>query len=193
MYFKVLLQNRTPMKKTNVYILWISIILTACNSIDEKKPNILFVISDDQSYPHTSIYGTEWINTPGFDRVAQEGLLFTQAYTTNAKCSPSRSSILTGSNSWLLEEAANHVPYFPEKFTTFPEVLKNNGYKTGLTGKGWAPGVAMKYGKIRNLIGEVYREKKLDPPAAFISNVDYFENFKLFLNENLRIKLFSFG
>ena len=85
MYFKVLLQNRTPMKKTNVYILWISIILTTCNSIDEKKPNILFVISDDQSYPHTSIYGTEWINTPGFDRVAQEGLLFTQAYTTNAK------------------------------------------------------------------------------------------------------------
>jgi len=192
LYLKVLLQNRTPMKKTNVYILWISIILTACNSIDEKKTNILFVISDDQSYPHTSIYGTEWINTPGFDRVAQEGLLFTQAYTTNAKCSPSRSSILTGSNSWLLEEAANHVPYFPEKFTTFPEVLKNNGYKTGLTGKGWAPGVAMKDGKIRNLIGGVYREKKLDPPAAFISNVDYFENFKLFLNEKSEDQAFFF-
>ena len=107
----------------------------------KKKPNILFVISDDQSYPHAGIYGTEWVNTPGFDRVAREGLLFTQAYTTNAKCSPSRSSILTGRNSWLLEEATNHVPYFPEKFTTFPEVLKNNGYKTGLTGKGWAPGL----------------------------------------------------
>ena len=84
------------------------------------KPNILFIISDDQSYPHCSIYGTNWIKTPGFDRIANEGLLFNHAYTTNAKCSPSRASILTGRNSWLLEEAANHVPFFPEKFQTFP-------------------------------------------------------------------------
>jgi hypothetical protein len=62
-------------------------------------PNILFVIADDLSYPHTSAYGTEWINTPGFDRVAREGLLFTRAYTPNAKCSPSRSIIITGRNS----------------------------------------------------------------------------------------------
>ena len=180
------------MKKTNIYLLWISIILAGCNPIYKKKPNILFVISDDQSYPHTSIYGTEWINTPGFDRVAQEGLLFTRAYTTNAKCSPSRSTILTGRNSWLLEEATNHVPYFPEKFTTFPEVLKNNGYKTGLTGKGWAPGVAIKDGKKRNLIGEVYSEKILTPTANFISNVDYFENFKVFLDEKTRDQPFFF-
>ena len=117
------------MKKSNLCLLLIGFLLIGCASNEEKKPNILFVISDDQSYPHARIYGTEWVNTPGFDRVAREGLLFTQAYTTNAKCSPSRSSILTGRNSWLLEEATNHVPYFPEKFTTFPEVLKNNGYK----------------------------------------------------------------
>ena len=55
-------------------------LIVACHSVDEKKPNILFVISDDQSYPHTGIYGTEWISTPGFDRVAEEGLLFSQAY-----------------------------------------------------------------------------------------------------------------
>ena len=112
------------MRKTSFYISWISFLLIACHFVDEKKTNILFVISDDQSYPHAGIYGTEWINTPGFDRVAREGLLFTQAFTTNAKCSPSRSSILTGRDSWLLEDATNHVPYFPEKFTTFPEVLK---------------------------------------------------------------------
>ncbi len=70
-----------------MYLLWISFLLIGCASNEEKKPNILFVISDDQSYPHASIYGTEWVNTPGFDRVAREGLLFTQAYTTNAKCS----------------------------------------------------------------------------------------------------------
>src|SRR5680860_541958 len=49
------------------------------------RPNILFSISDDQSFPHASAYGTDWINTPGFDRVAREGILFMNAYTPNAK------------------------------------------------------------------------------------------------------------
>ena len=184
-------QKQIPMRKSNLCLLSMFFFMTACHSID-KKTNILFVISDDQSYPHTSIYGTSWIKTPGFDRVAQEGLLFTQAYTTNAKCSPSRSSILTGRNSWLLEEATNHVPYFPEKFTTFPEVLKRNGFKTGYTGKGWAPGTANRDGKKRDLIGKGYFKKKLDPPASFISNIDYFENFKNFLNEKSEDQPFFF-
>ena len=110
------------MKKLS--ILLVLIISLGCKSYDSPPPNILFVISDDQSYPHASIYGTKWVKTPGFDRIASQGLLFKHAYTTNAKCSPSRSTILTGRDSWLLEEAANHVPFFPEKFLTFPEVLK---------------------------------------------------------------------
>ena len=141
------------MKKLFNYLFFLIILLEGCNANkDVRPPNILFVISDDQSYPHASIYGTKWLSTPGFDRIANEGLLFNHAYTTNAKCSPSRSTILTGRDSWLLEEATNHVPFFPEKFTTFPEVLKNRGYKTGKTGKGWAPGVALKDGKKRDLL-----------------------------------------
>ena len=155
-------------------------------------PNILFVISDDQSFPHASIYGTSWIKTPGFDRISKEGLLFNNAYTTNAKCSPSRATILTGRNSWLLEEAANHVPYFPEKFITFPEVLKNRGYKTGKTGKGWAPGIAVKNGIKRDLIGQNYSSITTIPPAKFITNIDYFENFKLFLEEKEKDQPFLF-
>ena len=179
------------MKKSCFTIILMTSVILSC-TVTIEKPNILFVISDDQSFPHASIYGTTWIRTPGFDRVAREGLLFTNAFTTNAKCSPSRSSILTGRNSWLLEEATNHVPFFPEKFTTFPEVLKDNGYKTGLTGKGWAPGIALKDGKKRELIGEVYRDIKLTPPASFISNIDYFENFKLFLNGKSEEEPFMF-
>ena len=67
------------MKKSNLNLFWISLLLIGCNSNDEKKPNILFVISDDQSYPHTGIYGTNWVNTPGFDQIAREGLLFNHA------------------------------------------------------------------------------------------------------------------
>ena len=104
--------------------------------------------------------------------------MFRHAYTTNAKCSPSRSTILTGRDSWLLEEATNHVPFFPEKFSTFPEVLKNNGYKTGKTGKGWAPGIALKNGKKRKLIGEDYSILKVETPTKFISKNNYTEKFK---------------
>ena len=171
------------MKKLFNYLFFFIIFLEGCNANkDLKPPNILFVISDDQSYPHASIYGTKWLSTTGFDRIANEGLLFNHAYTTNAKCSPSRSTILTGRDSWLLEEATNHVPFFPEKFTTFPEVLKNIGYKTGKTGKGWAPGVALKNGQKRNLIGENYGMVKIDPPAKYISDNDYSGNFKYFLD-----------
>ncbi|MDH5381251.1 MAG: sulfatase-like hydrolase/transferase, partial [Cyclobacteriaceae bacterium] len=94
----------------NFYIL---IITLSCSTIETKKvefdpPNILFVISDDQSFPHAGAYGTHWVRTPSFDKVANEGLLFFQAFTPNAKCAPSRACILTGRNSWELEEAANH-------------------------------------------------------------------------------------
>jgi N-sulfoglucosamine sulfohydrolase len=155
-----------------------------CTSEDDVKerPNILFVISDDQSFPHAGAYGCTWVKTPAFDRVANEGLLFNNGYTPNAKCSPSRSIVLTGRNSWQLEEAVNHVPFFPAKFKTFPETLRENGYFTGFTGKGWAPGDPGTIdGKPRELIGPVFNELRSEPPARFISNVDYAANFEAFL------------
>lgn len=145
------------------------------------RPNILFAISDDQSFPHAGAYGCTWVRTPAFDRVAKEGLLFNQAFTPNPKCSPSRACILTGRNSWQLEEATNHVPFFPAKFKTFPEVLQEQGYFVGRTGKGWAPGVAEKDGQPRELIGPNYVEHKTEPPARYISDNDYAENFRSFL------------
>ena len=155
-----------------------------CNNEEKvyERPNILFAISDDQSFPHAGAYGTNWVKTPAFDRVANEGLLFYNGYTPNAKCSPSRSILLTGRNSWQLEEAANHVPFFPAKFKTIPEALQESGYFIGYTGKGWAPGdPGMKDGKRRELIGPVYSEIRTEPPAAFISDIDYASNFELFL------------
>ena len=97
------------------------ILLEGCNANkDVKPPNILFVISDDQSYPHASIYGTKWLSTPGFDRIANEGLLFNHAYTTNAKCSPSRSTILTGRDSWLWKKLRITFLFFLKNSQHFP-------------------------------------------------------------------------
>src|SRR5262249_47879843 len=133
---------------------------------ETRRANILFCISDDQSFPHASAYGSAWVKTPAFDRVAREGLLFMRAYTPNAKCAPSRACILTGRNSWQLEEAANHASYYPAKFRTFVETLGANGYFTGFTGKGWAPGEPGKIdGKPRLLTGPAYSAIKTTPPT----------------------------
>lgn len=163
-------------------------ILSQCNpsgrdTIKSDRPNILIAIGDDISWQHMGAYGCTWVKTPGFDRVAQDGIIFRNAYTPNAKSSPSRACLLTGRNSWQLEEAANHVPFYPVKFTTFVEALGNNGYNTGFTGKGWAPGAAIdSAGNPRELTGLVFNSRKTNPPTEGISGVDYAGNFEEFLN-----------
>ena len=148
-----------------------------------ERPNILFCIADDASYPHMGAYGCPWIETPGFDRVAKQGLLFTRAYTPNAKCSPSRACILTGRNSWQLKQACNHIPYFPPEFKTYAEVLADHGYFVGKTAKGWAPGVAVDAsGKPRQMTGKPYDSRKTRPPARGMSAIDYAANFQDFLD-----------
>ncbi len=163
----------------------IIIFMTQWTLAEVRRPNILFCIADDASYPHMGAYGCTWVKTPGFDRVAKEGLLFTKCYTPNAKCSPSRACILTGRNSWQLEAACNHVPFFPAKFKTYVEALKEHGYHVGKTAKGWAPGIALDaHGKRRELTGTPYEQHQLTPPAKHISGNDYAANFEAFLKDN---------
>ncbi len=147
------------------------------------RPNILFCLADDASFPHMGAYGCRWVKTPGFDRVAREGLLFRHAYTPNAKCAPSRASILTGRNPWQLEEACNHVPFFPAKFKVYTEALAEHGYFVGKTCKGWAPGEARTAdGRPRALAGRPFDRRTADPPARGIGPCDYAANFEDFLD-----------
>jgi N-sulfoglucosamine sulfohydrolase len=146
-------------------------------------PNILFAVADDWSYGHAGAYGCTWVKTPAFDRVAQQGVLFTHAYTPNAKCAPSRSCILTGRLPWQLKAAANHVCYFPPEFKTYPEALGEHGYFVGMTQKGWGPGVATNaLGRPRQMTGQPFNARKATPPASGILNNDYAANFEDFLN-----------
>jgi arylsulfatase A-like enzyme len=167
-------------------VLAISVATGICKANDQaavnNRPNILLAIADDWGYGHASAYGCKWTNTPAFDRVAREGLLFTHAYTPNAKCAPSRACLLTGRNSWQLEAACNHICFFPTKFKTYPEALAEHGYFVGKTSKGWGPGVANdEAGKPRLMAGRPFDSRKTDPPTSGISNVDYAANFKDFL------------
>jgi uncharacterized sulfatase len=141
------------------------------------------VISDDQSFPHASAYGTNWIKTPNFDKIARQGILFTNAFVTSPGCSPSRASILTGRYPWQIEEAGTHASSFPTKYKTFTQVLEENGYWVGYTGKPWSPGNWQVSGWKQNPVGKEYNQKKINPPYTGISNINYAENFGLFLEQ----------
>ncbi|MFH5803970.1 sulfatase [Alienimonas sp. DA493] len=148
-----------------------------------ERPNILFVIADDWGWPHAGAYGTDWVNTPNFDRVAQDGALFKNAFTSNPKCSPCRASILTGRNSWQTGEAINHFGVFPNTWPAYPDLLEEGGYKIGYTGKGWGPGDYEAGGWERNPAGPAYQKARTQPPAGGMSACDYAGNFDLFLKE----------
>lgn len=147
------------------------------NNAEAKRPNILFAIADDMS--HASAYGYKFVSTPNFDRLAEEGILFTRAHTPSSKCSPSRSSIITGRNPWQLEEAANHWPTFPLKFKSVVEALGEHGYFTGYTGKGWGPGDTQG----RDLAGPQFnKHRKNPPPTTGASRIDHPANFIDFMD-----------
>ena len=154
------------------------------SSHKEKRPNILFAISDDQSYPYASAYGKYGAKTPAFDEVAKKGILFTNAFVAAPQCSPSRAAILTGKNIWQLEEAGTHSSYFPKKFVVFTDLIEKTGYQIGFTGKPWSPGNWKDAGWSRNPVGPEYNSKKnKSVPTTGISKVDYFENFKDFYSK----------
>jgi N-sulfoglucosamine sulfohydrolase len=132
-----------------------------------RRPNVLFCIADDAS-PHFGAYGCSWAKTPNIDRVAAAGVAFDNAYTPTAKCAPSRAALLTGRYPWLLEEAANHQPYFPAKFKAVTEALRDAGVHTGSFGKTWGPGEAKTAdGKARTFgMTPAGGGKKADGPAG---------------------------
>ncbi|MCC4211283.1 sulfatase family protein [Leeuwenhoekiella parthenopeia] len=156
------------------------------------KPNVLIIMLDDAGLD-MSAYGSTYVQTPTFDRIAKEGVLFKKAYTPNAKCAPSRACLLTGRNSWQLEAAANHYIYFPPQFKTYQEALADFGYSVGYTGKGYSPGVTLKQdGTPRDVLGTNFGRHKLLPPTPEISRDDYFANFKDFIDSVPDEKPWSF-
>ncbi len=161
-------------------------------SLADSRPNILFCISDDQSYIHTGANGDPVIRTPAFDRVAREGLRFTHAFCDAPTCGPSRSAILTGQHIWRLEEAGNIHSTLPAKFATYTELVKDAGYAVGFTGKGWSPGRLEAGGRNSNPAGEQFSRQSRKPPFNGISQQDYAGNFDDFLDQVSKDQPFCF-
>ncbi len=128
------------MKRIQLIIMLFTIvaITMSCEKKEEpvkkKRPNILFIMSDDHAYQAISAYSKRLTSTPNIDRIANEGMLFTNACVTNSICAPSRAVILTGKHSHLNGKTDNVFP-FDTTQVTFPQLLQAAGYQTAMFGK----------------------------------------------------------
>jgi len=103
-------------------------------SLKKKRPNILFIFSDDHAYQAISAYGSNRNKTPNIDRIAKDGVLFTNCCVTNSICAPSRAVIQTGKYSHL-NGVQDNRQVFDTAQQTFPKILKTIGYETAMLGK----------------------------------------------------------
>ena len=115
-------------------------LLCALPVVAAGQPNIVFAIADDWGWPHAGAYGDEAVQTPTFDRLANEGVLFENAFISSPSCTPSRGAILTGQQFWRLEAGGNLWSIWPSKFAEYPKMLAGEGYFVGSYRKGWGPG-----------------------------------------------------
>jgi len=127
--------------KKQIFTLSLGAASVACGEQTASRPNILFCIADDAG-PHMGAYGCPWVKTPGFDRVADEGLLFSNAFSPDAKCAPARAGILTGRYPFRNGVVHNPAPDaginnigLAESEITIAEALKPAGYATSCIGK----------------------------------------------------------
>ena len=130
--------------------------LVQCLTSAASRPNILFAISDDQSFAHTGASGDPVVRTPNFDRIAAEGVRFSHAFCSSPSCTPSRGAILTGQDCYRLEEGVNLWSSLPARFETYPDLLEAEGYHVGYIRKGWGPGSLEAGGRTRNPAGPKY-------------------------------------
>ena len=129
-----------PILKYSFLIVLISLLKSCGQSRDEiKNPNILLIYMDDLGYGDVSSYGVGTLSTPNIDRISENGIRFTNGYSTSATCTPSRYAILSGEYPWRNQRAqilpGNAPLLFDLSKETLPSLLKKANYKTAIIGK----------------------------------------------------------
>lgn len=155
------------------------------------SPNVLILVSDDQSWMHAGANGDTTVKTPAFDAIAAEGTRFTRPYTACPSCAPSRAAILTSQPIWQLGYGGVLFGALPAEKPTYAGLLANKGYELGYVGKVWGPGSLYAGGYSAHPHGQSFRETT-PPHTPGISNVDYAASFAKFLEQRDTSKPFCF-
>src|SRR5437868_8709291 len=123
-----------------LFFLFLCSICSAALAVDlPARPNIVFILADDLGYGDLGCYGQKEIQTPNLDRLAAQGVRFTQCYAGSTVCAPSRCCLMTGQHTGHARIRGNGpLPLRPEDVTV-AELLKKAGYATGIFGK-WGLG-----------------------------------------------------
>ena len=134
---------KTIMKKCSklLLLLWIPFLPWLSSlAAAEGRPNVLFIFVDDQGYYDLGCYGATEVKTPRIDRLAKEGMTFTDAHSPSAVCTPTRYGVVTGRYCWrtrlksgVLNGYSSHL--IDENRETVASMLKKSGYATGMVGK----------------------------------------------------------
>ena len=128
------------MKRLARLLFLVTLALGLCSAESQgQRPNIVFCMADDWSWPHAGALGDPVVKTPHFDRIAREGVLFENAFVSTPSCTPSRLSILTGQHHWRLREGDSLGGSLREDFDVYTEMLQDAGYRIGRHGKGVWP------------------------------------------------------
>jgi arylsulfatase A-like enzyme len=153
--------NLYAMKLNSKFVYSATAVLFSVSSFAQnqvtQKPNIVFILADDLGYTDLSCMGSKYYETPNIDKIAKQGMVFTNGYAACQVCSPTRASILTGKfparhgiTNWIGEASgedwrkmnrsskllpADYVRALPKEYITLPEALKEAGYKTFFAGK----------------------------------------------------------
>lgn len=122
----------------------------SADKVSESRPNVIFILADDLGYGDISLLGQKKFQTPNIDRIGKEGIIFTNHYSGNTVCSPSRANLMTGQHPGHVlcrsNAAKGNFRYLNPEMVTLPRLFKNAGYATGAFGK-WGLGTTCEQGR----------------------------------------------
>ncbi len=136
--------------------------------VPEPSPNFLLLLSDNHYSSHLGCYGDPVVKTPTIDRLASEGIRFTNAFCASPSCTPARGALLAGQDIWRLGNGGNLWGSLADTIPTYPDLLEKEGYHVGHDRKGWGPGDFKAGGRNRNPAGYTFKnfEEFLDKKEA---------------------------